>query len=462
MELSRDKVFFIKKVFSKMRYDKMSNKYQIPVEVYLPLKLTDKQFNLLEQMCIDNDIELVRMPKRLSKEETIELFKRYKELKEKYEKEPIIEIEKEMYRVRNIIAEGHMEIVLKVLLRYFPDISSREDREDIYQTGYEVLLLFVDQFDLEKSDHFARFIYKYLIPYLYRRTSMLSNNLTIEDNNRLVNYIKKREEFFYKYNREPSIEEIGKILHLDKEEIEELKILEKRLDTVSYEEEGELSLEDDTLLIDDTFEEEMFKSLSYDGIRKMIDTLPKTQRECLVLYFGFEDGICYTFDEIALKLKMSHEGARKAVYGALYNIENSVRKQVLNSLYLDDNCRIETNPGVNDLVYLTHYLIKSLPKETLLELLSWLNDKSEETLKLYFGLEDGKEYSRQEISRKLGITVNTVNERIKNGINILIKIIKDIYKNKYVGTDREEYDFLSNMLLDYINNSRLTRVKRSN
>ena len=456
MELSNDKVFLIKEVFSKMRYDNMSNKYQIPVEAYLPLKLTDKQFKLLEQMCIDNDLELVRMPKKLSNEETIELLKKYKDLKNRCEKTSDPDIEKEMYETRNIIAEGHMELVLKIILRYFPKIYLSSEKEDIYQTGYEVLLLFIDQFDLEKSDYFVRFIHKYLIPYLYRRISMLSDNLTIEDNNKLVAFFKKREEFNNKNNREPRVEELASMLKLIREEVEELELLEKRLNTLSVDEELELFLasSDLSLLIDDTFDEKMLKKVDYNNIRRVIDTLPKVQRDCLVLYFGFEDGVCYTFDEIGVKLKMSREGARKAVNSALYNLKNSVRNKILSEIYFGvSDKEYEINPGVYDSIYLTEFLIKSLPKEKLLELLSMLNSKSEEVLKLYFGLEDGKEYSRLEISQKLGVIVNTVNERIKNGMKSLIKLIKQMYKEKYIGTDREEYDFVSNMLLDYVNSS---------
>jgi rubrerythrin len=229
---------------------------------------------------------------------------------------------------------------------------------------------------------------------------LISDNLTVKDNVNLSKLINERELFEKQYNREPTIKELQEVLNMSKEEIEELLIIEKRVDTTSiYDEELDL--------IDDSLEDTIADILSRESVRKIVDILPDMQRKCLLLYFGFGDKPYYTYDEIAAEFNISREGVRQSILDGLENINKSVRKHVLNIVCYDkiENDTLEKS-GIRQSNYLFYFLLRQMPKGMILEMLDSLSERNKDTLILYLGLEDGIEHTREELAQKFeGVAV---------------------------------------------------------
>ena len=457
MGLSIDKVFLLKNIFSKIKYDSLSGKYQILPEVYLSFKLSSKQMKLLEEMCVENNIELVKLPKKLTDSEALELFIKYNELKnelnlEHTNKEKIMS---EIYKVRNEIALGYMELIYKIILKYYPNISEIADKEDIFQSGYEVLLDFIERFDTKRTESFSVYLSKYFILYFLRCVSIFSDNITIDENNKLHNLIKKRKSYSLKYNKEPTISELIQITGYSKEEIELLLMLEKNIVHISMEDLVEDDKEDTiSEFVDLGFDDLVSKSLNNSYIRKIIETLPDVQKNCILLYFGFDGGPGYTYDELGDKLGISREAARQAVLRALNSIKDTVRGRIL-SVLLDENNLGEKNVSLTEEnIDLTYYLIEQIPRKIVLELLADVKEKNKEVFMLMFGLTDGKKYSRDEVCEKMGISKNCISYRLGVCIEALMHGLKNRYINKYNGTQRENFSILENLMFDYVNCSK--------
>ena len=169
-ELIEIRAFLLKEVFTKLKYDKMLEKYVVSVDAYASLNLTKKVMRELEKMCEEHGIELEMFPQRLNPNQTEMLFKEYKQIKYELSLNPQDnDLKSRLFEIRNNIATGYMDLVYKFIARKVPDIDKRSDKEDIYQIGYELLLEFIDLYDVEKKLAFDVYIRYYLLQHLTER-----------------------------------------------------------------------------------------------------------------------------------------------------------------------------------------------------------------------------------------------------------------------------------------------------
>ena len=162
MSLTKNRLYLLKEVFTKVKYDELNERFYITLEDYSFLNLDSPQLVLLNNMCNENNIYLEKLPKRLKGIETQELFDKYKKLEEKLnetnepsEKE---KIEKLLQEIKDKIIIGHMRQVCYQINKRIPGMKDRKDKEDIYQIGYETLLEFFDKYNPNKDTTFAYFI----------------------------------------------------------------------------------------------------------------------------------------------------------------------------------------------------------------------------------------------------------------------------------------------------------------
>ena len=65
MQLTKNRLYLLKEVFTKVKYDKLNDRYYIALEDYGFLNLDPPQLILLKNMCKENNIYLETLPKRL-------------------------------------------------------------------------------------------------------------------------------------------------------------------------------------------------------------------------------------------------------------------------------------------------------------------------------------------------------------------------------------------------------------
>ena len=454
MSLTQTEKHLLQNVFSKVKYDKLNQKYFIHPEDYLLLGLSKEEMKKLEEMCKENNIELEKLPRKLSKQETEDLFKKYINLKNNNKSSK--QTEEKMIAIRNQIAEGYMEKVCQMIMKQFPNFSERQDKEDIYQMGYEELLRLIETYDPTRDISFNSFISLFLVQHVLRRVGILNTiQLSITDNINIMKLSKAKESLENKGEDYLSIEKLSEVSGIPQNEIEILMKLESiKLVTLS---------EDIEQPIPDELETMFSKHHQKEKITKIIETIPTGHRIALELYFGLNGHKSHNQIEVARMMRMTREAARQHIAAALRFLKYSLWQSHLRELNEEENIEQQSDTTKisteekqrNNAIIL--FLIKQLPKETFLELINEIHPDYRDILLHYFGLKDGKEYTIKELSLKYNITPSGVTNRLRKSIEKLEKPIIQMYKTKYQGTARQDQSYIDNLVIDYLSNSKTKR-----
>ena len=138
----------------------------------------------------------------LTQEEMIELFKRYKE-NDQYAKE--------------LLVNGNLKLVLSILKKY---VSKTDNLDDLFQIGCIGLLKAIDNFDLSHEVKFSTYAVPMILGEI-RRYIRDNNSIRISRSLKDIAYktLKVKEEIFNNTGKEPTNEEIAKILNTDLYEV---------------------------------------------------------------------------------------------------------------------------------------------------------------------------------------------------------------------------------------------------
>ena len=120
------------------------------------------------------------LPPGLTNEQNIELFKKLSFLKREIEKnkdnfQKTI-LQKEYHDTRHKLIEGNMRLVSYIMYKRIPSYFNEMDKEDIKQIGYEVLIEFIDKYDVNKGYALSTGLYNYFMFHVwreYRKTDMI-------------------------------------------------------------------------------------------------------------------------------------------------------------------------------------------------------------------------------------------------------------------------------------------------
>ena len=155
-----------------------------------------------------NKVEIVGINtnklKNLEQEENINLIKEYQNgNKEIFSK----------------IVEGNLKLVLSVVQKY---TNRKENLDDLFQIGVLGLIKAINNFDLTKNVLFST----YAVPMIngeIKRYIRDNNSLKISRQLKDISYkaLKVKEDYIEKNNKEPSIEELSKILNINEFDIKE-------------------------------------------------------------------------------------------------------------------------------------------------------------------------------------------------------------------------------------------------
>lgn len=435
----------LQKVFPKVTYNKMLEKYIIKLEDYIPLNLSINHLRKLEEMCKSYDIELEKLPPQITAEESFQLFKEYQRLRNHSIQDD--KTTKRQIEIKQKIAIGYMALVYKTITKKLSSINERLPQEDIFQIGYEVLLKTIDSYDPSRNKTFNDYLREHLVFEVIAKTISESRGLPYAvgyDINR-INYAKTRLEI----DRDEE--------NFNKKISEETRITPTRVKNLLTADElskntGSIEdiIEDITSEID--LEDSYIKKRLRENILKIIDLLPQQQKEIILLHYGFVDGRKHPFDEIAKIYGYTRgERARQIKDEALKTLRLPIFLPYINPNQDQSDINLNSylyskKPTViqKRIDYIEEQLICSLSEEEIRSLLSNLPNFDIEVLLLSLGKKDGIKYSYKEIGEMLKQPESVIETTKKTTLkNLRNSISEKINKN----SDRS---FLQKLLQNYL------------
>lgn len=464
MLVTKTKELFYKEIFPKVKYDKMLEQYKISLIDYISLKLTKKQFRLLEKICNQNNIFLEKLPELLSIKDTEKLFTRLKYLKDNIEKLSDIK-EKETYtneifKIRTTLFEGHQQLIYRIIAINIPNLEQSDNKEDIIQSGYIHLLRAIDNYNIDKGIIFRQYIWNYVSNNLLRDSLCIQTGTYMNKELNLI--VNARERII-----NPTIETLSKETGIEESRIEELLVLSHLLNPENIEEMSEIE-ENNVELIDDEMEEQIHQNLLRELLISIIETLPNTnQQKVLLMNYGLIGESPLSEVQISEKLEMFRQRTHQHKEDALYILKNSMRIKYIKEL-VEGYTQIELSkdyklPEIDkdDLLYekLELFLLKQLPHEELQEFIQTIDDKYCKVFEYYLELTKEANIPTSEKIKKLGISSSTYMKRIREGLIKIRRLIEEKHvKNNSNENIKNSLDYL---MYNYLNKS-MQKIKKRN
>ena len=253
-------------------------------------------------------------------------------------KYPLLTQEEEKEYIKKA-KEGDKTAIEKIILsnlRFVVEIASKYRGmgvpiEDLINEGNIGLMKAIRYFDPNKGVKFLSYAIWWIRQSIMKALDERSQLIRIpSDQKTKIRKIKKAEmEYFQKYGELPTIEELSKITGLPKKEIEtSYEIFHKELSldrpfTESEKRTWEEMLEQKALPSPEEFYK---KEYIREKIKKALEELDKKERDIIYLYFGIEDDIPRSLEEVGKIMNLSKERVRQLKERALLKLKEKLSK----------------------------------------------------------------------------------------------------------------------------------------
>lgn len=221
--------------------------------------------------------------------------------------------------VRNKLIEGNLKLVLSILKKF---VNRTDNMDDLFQIGCIGLIKAIDNFDLSYNVKFSTYAVPMIVGEVKRHLrddSILRISRSIKD----IAYktLKVKEQFMLEKGKEPTIEEISKIIEVD--EIDIICALEATKGTVSmfepiYNDGGE------TIYLFDQIENPNESSSNWNNKIILLDAIKKLkEKEQFIIYERYLIG--KTQMEISDELSISQAQVSRIEKNALNNVKKLIK-----------------------------------------------------------------------------------------------------------------------------------------
>lgn len=241
-------------------------------------------------------------------------------------KELLIKIKQGDKNAKKKFIEHNLRLVVKFAKKYF---SNEISPLDIIQEGNLGLIRAVEKFEIDKNYKFSTYARWWINQSILRNFSNLNPGFKISANtrNKIKKYRKAKEKLETILQREPTIKEIAKEMHVSLDEIYELLKYQKPMVSLY----DQIANDSDERLLDFIPSEEktVYKTneqkLLVEEVKKLFENCRLNKIEILVLEyrFGINDKEEKKLEEIANIIGVSRERVRQIEAKALCKLRSS-------------------------------------------------------------------------------------------------------------------------------------------
>ena len=253
---------------------------------------------------------------------------------------PILSNEEEK-RLGKLIQEGDKDAQKKLIeanLRFVVSYAKKYNGMglsllDLINEGNIGLIEAAKRFDPDRNVRFISYAVWWVRQAIIHALTTYSRiyNIPQKLSDQISQMKKKSAQLKIELGREPSREEIAKLMGISEEDIEGLFLIEK--ENISLNE----RIYDEEIEVGDTIQETLTPSVEYgiiktsiqEQIRKILTELDKKEVLVLKLRFGLEDNKTHTLQEIGDKLNLTRERIRQIEQKSMRKLARSHKLQQL-------------------------------------------------------------------------------------------------------------------------------------